>query len=78
MPPFKDFALPSDETVMSIVVPGFANGGNVAVTITFAAFCAFISAIFAITPNCEIIEAILCLVKLTLPSPVFAKPITRP
>ena len=35
-------------------------------------------ALSAITPNCAIIAAILCFVRLTLPSPVFARPITKP
>ena len=78
VPPFKDFAFPIVETVTSIVCPGFAKGGKFAVTITLAAFEASISAVFAMTPNCEIIAAILCLVKLTLPSPVLARPITKP
>ncbi|MNT61976.1 hypothetical protein D3C71_1445520 [compost metagenome] len=38
VPPLSDLALPMEDTLMSIICPGWAKAGNCAVTITAATF----------------------------------------
>jgi hypothetical protein len=81
VPPRRLFALPIDDTVMSIVCPGRANGGRLAVTITAATF--FSCSVWpggSVTPMLPSMLITLCTVKgvCVVWSPEPSRPTTRP
>ena len=81
VPPRRLLALPSDETLTSMVWPGWAKAGNWAVTITAATLrnCMLAPA-GTVTPICCNMACRLCVVKgvCVVWSPVPSRPTTRP
>ncbi|MCY1243324.1 hypothetical protein D9M72_563350 [compost metagenome] len=81
MPPRRLLALPIDDTTMSSWLPGCANAGSEAVTITAATFlsCMFLPA-GSVMPSCESMLVRLCVVNgvCMVWSPVLSRPTTRP
>ena len=81
MPPFRLFALPSEETVTSRLWPGRAKAGRLAVTSTAATFFSCSACPGGrFTPSCASIAVRLCVVNgvCAVWSPLPSRPTTSP